>query len=101
MNYILAAVAAMTIYVALAQITTFPAHNGSCPAGASHAGSGYCRSTSGKSFIPAIGGSCPAGTSHAGAGYCSIEGGTVYVPVNNGSCPASMSHAGAGYCRGR
>ncbi|MCZ8142464.1 MAG: hypothetical protein O9273_12365, partial [Acetobacteraceae bacterium] len=42
-----------------------PARNGSCPSGSSHAGSGYCRSSSGAGFIAAQNGSCPSGSSHA------------------------------------
>ena len=78
-----------------------PAHNGSCPSGSSHAGSGYCRSSSGAGFVPASNGSCPSGTSHAGAGYCRTDGRVEYVPSRNGSCPSGTSHAGAGYCKGR
>ena len=78
-----------------------PARNGSCPSGSSHAGSGYCRSSSGAGFVAAHNGSCPSGTSHAGAGYCRTDGRTEYVPSRNGSCPSGTSHAGAGYCKGR
>lgn len=81
--------------------TMVPSQNGSCPSGSSHAGSGYCRSTSGKGFVPARNGSCPSGTSHAGSGYCATDGRTSYVPSNNGSCPSGTSHAGSGYCRSR
>jgi hypothetical protein len=78
-----------------------PAQNGSCPSGSSHAGSGYCRSSSGAGFVAAQNGSCPSGTSHAGAGYCRTDGRTEYVPSRNGSCPSGTTHAGAGYCKGR
>jgi type IV secretory pathway TrbL component len=78
-----------------------PAHKGSCPSGASHAGSGYCRSSSGAGFVAAQNGSCPSGTSHAGAGYCRTDGRSEYVPSRGGSCPSGTSHAGAGYCKGR
>lgn len=81
--------------------TMVPAHNGSCPSGSSYAGSGYCRSTSGRGFIPADRGSCPSGASYAGSGYCGTDGHTVYVPANRGSCPSGTSYAGSGYCRGR
>ncbi len=87
--------------VAAGAQTMVPAQNGSCPSGSSHAGSGYCRATSGRGFIAAERGSCPSGTSHAGAGYCATDGRTPYVPARNGSCPSGTSHAGAGYCRGR
>lgn len=87
-------------WTAVAQ-TMVPAQNGSCPSGSSHAGSGYCRSTSGKGFIASERGSCPSGTSHAGSGYCATDGRSTFVPARNGSCPSGTSHAGAGYCRGR
>jgi hypothetical protein len=90
----------MTTSVAMAQ-QMVPAHNGSCPSGSSHAGSGYCRSSSGAGFVAAQNGSCPSGTSHAGAGYCRTDGRTEYVPSRGGSCPSGTSHAGAGYCKGR
>ena len=87
-------------FVAQAQ-SMVPSKNGSCPSGSSNAGSGYCRSTSGKGYVPSRNGSCPSGTSNAGAGYCATDGRTSYVPSNNGSCPSGTSNAGAGYCRGR
>lgn len=94
--------AALVALPVLAQAQTMvPARNGSCPSGSSNAGSGYCRSTSGKGFVPSRNGSCPSGTSNAGAGYCATDGRTTYVPSNNGSCPSGTSNAGAGYCRSR
>ncbi|MCA3421167.1 MAG: hypothetical protein INF88_19930 [Roseomonas sp.] len=90
----------ITTSAAMAQ-QMVPARNGSCPSGSSHAGSGYCRSSSGAGFVAAQNGSCPSGTSHAGAGYCRTDGRTEYVPSRGGSCPSGTSHAGAGYCKGR
>ena len=87
-------------FVADAQ-TMVPSQNGSCPSGSSSAGSGYCRSTSGRGFIPSDRGSCPSGTSSAGAGYCATDGHTTYVPANRGSCPSGTTSAGSGYCRSR
>jgi hypothetical protein len=99
--FLLPAIVLMALPVAAAAQSMVPARNGSCPSGSSHAGSGYCRSTSGKGFIAAERGSCPSGTSNAGAGYCATDGRTTYVPSRNGSCPSGSSNAGAGYCRGR
>ena len=80
--------------------TMVPSQNGSCPSGASYAGSGYCRS-SGKNFVPAQNGSCPSGASYAGAGYCASPAGVTFVPARNGSCPSGSSYAGAQYCKVR
>ena len=81
--------------------TMVPSQNGSCPSGSTNAGSGYCRSTSGRGFIQSDRGACPSGTSSAGAGYCATDGSTTYVPANRGSCPSGTTSAGSGYCRGR
>ena len=82
---------------AIAQVIV-PAHNGSCPSGSNHAGSGYCRSTDGSNFVPANNGSCPSGSNHAGANYCRSAANVQFVPANRGSCPSGSNHAGSGYC---
>ena len=95
------AVILMTLpFVADAQ-TMVPSQNVVCPSGLTNAGSGYCRSTSGRGFIQSDRGACPSGTSSAGAGYCATDGHTTYVPANRGSCPSGTTSAGSGYCRGR
>jgi hypothetical protein len=91
----------LTMPVVAGAQTMVPSQNGSCPSGATNAGSGYCRSTSGRGFIPSDRGGCPSGTTSAGAGYCATDGSATYVPAIHGGCPSGTTSAGAGYCRGR
>lgn len=77
-----------------------PAQGGSCPSGASYAGSGYCKSGDGKHFMPAVNGSCPSGSAYASAGYCRANKvGVSFVPAVKGSCPSGSAYASSGYCR--
>jgi hypothetical protein len=59
----------------LGQSSMVPKKQGSgCPSGSSDAGGGYCRSSSGHTYVEKHKGSgCPSGTSDAGGGYCRVR----------------------------
>ena len=99
--FVVAGVLSVAVSWSVQAQTIVPSQNGVCPSGSTSAGSGYCRSTSGRGFIPSDRGSCPSGTSSAGAGYCATDGHTTYVPATRGSCPSGTTSAGSGYCRSK
>ena len=77
-------VSVLLTVMALALAVVSPAHSESsmvpkkpgsgCPSGASDAGGGYCRSSSGYKYVEKRHGSgCPSGSSDAGGGYCRLR----------------------------